>query len=76
MLKCGIQGNQFLLNNYYAPNIEIDQTKVFWEMVHNIEKLNQDNECKIFGVEILIYDSKYLTQTEGIININMQVYPF
>ena len=47
MLKCSIQGNQFLLINYYAPNIEIDQTKVFWEIVHNIGKLNHDNECKI-----------------------------
>ena len=29
MLKCSMQGKQFLLINYYAPNIEIDQTKVF-----------------------------------------------
>ena len=43
MLKCSIQGNQFLLINYYAQTIEIDQTKVFWKIVHNLGKKFLEN---------------------------------
>lgn len=47
VLDCNIQGNHFLIVNYYAPNAESDQVKILHELSDNISSIKGEKTPSI-----------------------------